>query len=453
MMETTGGQDLMSCAEVASLLEKEVSEEPLSSEEQRSVERHLSHCAGCRDFVRLTSNLPLFVDELSKDDVDAAIRAVMANEDNFGRTTHSPKDTWLIFAAAASIAAITLVGASLLSVVPESPSAPSLAFRCEPSAPSELVPGVFMTYCDGLAPHAVVEDDGDVRVALPAGTVGFSIDPQRPHQRPVVVTTPLGEVRVKGTVFTVRVGRGNAVVEVFRGVVEVVPATRTGAVYEVSAGYGAMLLNHTTFELSDPKTEMLRQRLAEAVAAAGDDTPTAAIGDETSSKDTPEEIPPESLDEPSAPENPERRELSGSRHGAGAPSRQRSASLDALIQDAQSCLIDREWKCAAARYREALKRYSGLPESKAVLISLAKIELRHLNAPKEALAHFRKYQQQVPNGPLAEEALFGTAQAYRRLGIEDKERETLRLFIERYPQSSMRKKAQARLTQLGAGEL
>ena len=100
-------------------------------------------------------------------------------------------------------------------------------------------------------------------------------------------------------------------------------------------------------------------------------------------------------------------------------------------------------------YQDILKRYPGRPESTAVLISLAKIELRHLNLPKRALDHYTTYQRRAPGGPMAEEALFGIAETYRRLGDRNLEGETLRLFVERYPKSSQLKRARARLRQLG----
>ena len=122
--------------------------------------------------------------------------------------------------------------------------------------------------------------------------------------------------------------------------------------------------------------------------------------------------------------------------------------MDALIQDAQSCLIDRDWQCAAARYHEVLNRYAARTESASVLISLAKIELRHLNRPDNALTHYRTYQQRAPKGPLIEEAYLGIANAYRQLGNPAKEAETLRQFAERFPKSSLSGKARARLKQL-----
>ena len=83
-----------------------------------------------------------------------------------------------------------------------------------------------------------------------------------------------------------------------------------------------------------------------------------------------------------------------------------------------------------------------------MLITLAKIELRHLNSPKKALAHYGTYLRQAPNGPLAEEALLGMAHSYRRLGLEDREAETLQRYIERYPKSGLLGKARSRLEQL-----
>jgi TolA-binding protein len=69
---------------------------------------------------------------------------------------------------------------------------------------------------------------------------------------------------------------------------------------------------------------------------------------------------------------------------------------------------------------------------------------------KQALTHYGAYLQQAPNGPLAEEAFLGTADAYRQLGHEDKEADTLRRFVERFPESSLISKARARLKQLSA---
>lgn len=84
-----------------------------------------------------------------------------------------------------------------------------------------------------------------------------------------------------------------------------------------------------------------------------------------------------------------------------------------------------------------------------MLISLAKIELRHLKRPEQALLHYQAYARRAPGGLLAEEALFGIAKAYHRLGVEKKEKETLRRFVSKYQQSSLKRKADDRLQQLG----
>jgi TolA-binding protein len=234
-------------------------------------------------------------------------------------------------------------------------------------------------------------------------------------------------------------------------VVEFVPREAADRALQVSAGRGADLRHRTIFELTEPKTETLRRALdaADPQKNATEKEPTRG---ETLGAKVPEALSKlsESADggELSGPTGPVEPAEEGLRSGTDSASKRSAPSIDILIQDAQSCLIVRDWKCAASRYQDILKHYPGRPESTAVLISLAKIELRRLNTPSKALDHYKSYQQRAPKGPMAEEALYGIADAYRRLGKTDMEKETLRLFVERHPQSSQLERVRARLHQL-----
>ena len=82
------------------------------------------------------------------------------------------------------------------------------------------------------------------------------------------------------------------------------------------------------------------------------------------------------------------------------------------------------------------------------LISLAKIELRHLGRPKQALNRFTAYKKRYPKGPLIEEAIFGMAECHRRLGNQTKELEILRAFVKKHPRNSLTAKAKRRIKEL-----
>jgi hypothetical protein len=304
----------------------------------------------------------------------------------------------------------------------------------------EVVPGVRMTHCDGAEPGTLIED-GAVRISLTDGAVALSVDPGRPEKKMVSVVTPEGEVRVKGTVFAVRVKDDRASVEVFRGVVEVIP------------GGGDDLL-----EVPAGKSARVRSRTLRSLPAVISDPMVLALG--TSSievPDAPVTVSPDVVDEP-APvvEENAADEASGARGKTlhrGRAVRADAGSVDGIIENARSCLLAHDWECAAQQYGLVLKNHSRHPQSTAVLISLAKIELRHLNRPDQALSHYRAYLQQAPRGPLAEEALLGTADACRQLGRRAEEITALRRFVETYPDSSLRNKARLRLQQIDSSSL
>jgi TolA-binding protein len=259
-------------------------------------------------------------------------------------------------------------------------------------------------------------------------------------------------------VFTVHVDTRRSQVEVYRGVVEFVPTTPTDDALSVTAGQGADLRHQRVFALSSPKTASIRAALEDnahhrsrAMAPAAEDGLSVSESRE----------PKVALDNPTPTDVPGNHASAGRTRSttlntdarpetaAASPSKHNVPTIDSLIKEAQSCLIARDWMCASSRYQGILKHYPKRPESTAALISLARIELRHLGMPKKALDHYRTYQKRAPNGPMAEEALFGIAETYRRLGRKDLEQATLRRFIQRFPDSSQINRAHTRLRQLG----
>ena len=459
MSETFGDTDRISCSHAALLLEKQFAEEPLSNRAEEGLRAHLAECRKCQRTVNWMSTLPIHADAHADKRFNTGLRSAYQTSMNkrayLQHKEYRKRIAMAIVAAAVLIAAVFGQDwlASLSSPRGDAAMAP---VDCLPVPPEETVPGVIMTYCEDAAPDARIENDGDVRVRLEGGTVGMLIDPNRPHKRRVAVETPQGEVRVKGTMFTVRVDAQRSQVEVFRGVVEFVPTASTEDALSVKAGQGADLGHRTVFALSSPKTAPIRQVLYEKERHRSTEQPPSPEEGRTFSK-SPKTVAaldssePTELTSRSAPADQTTSVTlsSDARPGSAAPPKREVPTIDSLIHEAQSCLIARDWMCASSRYQGILKHYPKRPESTAALISLARIELRHLGMPKKALDHYRTYQKRAPGGPMAEEALFGIAATYRQLGKKDLEQATLRRFIEQFPSSSQIKRAHARLRQLG----
>ena len=435
------GKDRISCADVTLLFDEQVSG-TLAEADRLAVSQHLRSCLQCSEFVQLTGGFRQFGETLSASELDVAVRRVQQQARSSSSALlqlpwyRGTTGRWIVAAAASVIAALAAVLFYASTPTP-GPSDGAADFQCVAALPEEPIAGVHLTYCKGDGrPAFSVRDGGDIRVVLQHGAVGLSIDPERPNPHKVSVETRHGTVEVKGTVFTVRVDRENTWVEVFRGVVQVVPTDENAEPFTVKSGFGADVSRGKRFELSAPKTEMLRARLALSVAPS--ETIEAEI--DTDLGDTADTDDADTGDTgPSA---------KGAVHRRSNTAAKQSDGMYDLIQAAQSCLIDKKWECAAEQYRLVLKRYPRRPETPAVIISLAKVELRYLGTPKDALSHYTAYQRRAPNGPLAEEALYGIAEAHRRLDDEKAETDTLRRFVERFPQSSLAGKARARLAKL-----
>ena len=431
MMKSSEGSERLSCAEAALLRERLLLEESISEQEQNSLFHHLNHCPECHEIDTVMSGLPQYKDALTDDGLRSMVGAVKTAYFN-----EKKNKRWI---QSAVIVAGTAAAAVLLMIFPpkklgDEPPAPTFAETCRPSAPVTTVPGVRLTHCDGSAPRIEIAPNGDVTFSIEKGAVGIAADPRRSPKAAVAVRTPFGEVRVKGTIFTVRVDKNDARVEVFRGTVEVVPETDKVTSYAVSRGRGAYLQGGSLFDLAlSGETEVLHRGLNLTVARNESATLEPSTSNHEETEKTEETDTFKTEDITSHPTSFIHRTV---------------PSLETFIREAHDCLLTHDWPCAAARYQGILKHYPGQPEAVTALISLAGIELRRLGRPHQALTHYKAYQRRAPNGPLAEEALFGTAEAYRRLGISDRETEALRRFIERYPGSLKTGEARKRLSQL-----
>ncbi|MBN2342219.1 MAG: tetratricopeptide repeat protein [Deltaproteobacteria bacterium] len=445
-MTTTNNEHFtVSCSEVTSFWDDALSSET-NDGTRDAVTRHLAECSDCREFVQFASSLSKLPVDITKRELDAGLSKVLKMENERQRLRRMRFSQWVAIAVAAAL--LFVIGSFMVTTSSADEKEISV-FKCTTSQPNEVVDGVFLSFCNGDEPGVLIENGGDVTVSVRNGTVGFFIDPNRPDKHKVRVDAPHGKVHVKGTIFTVEVAPGNTWVEVFRGVVQIESVSTPSPMY-VSADNGVELTTGNRFVVKAPKTEPLHRTLLELADAVekeskrnGNQQNVAGINENSfpNVKDDSQLA----TDEAAGTEVPISEQTTRKPSRSGATSKE---SIYTLTKRAQGCLLNHDWSCAASNYRTVLKDYPNHPESMAVLISLAKIELRSLNSPKAALTHYQTYLKRDADGPLAEEAHYGIAQSYRRLGNTAKELISLIGFIKRYPNSSLLPHAQNRVAEL-----
>jgi TolA-binding protein len=99
---------------------------------------------------------------------------------------------------------------------------------------------------------------------------------------------------------------------------------------------------------------------------------------------------------------------------------------------------------ALSLYSELQSRYPGSAEAEIAHVSLGRVMLE-LGQSSGALGQFDQYLSRKPQGPLAQEALFGKASALSRLGRLEEERRTWEILLARFPRSVYRDRANDRL--------
>jgi ferric-dicitrate binding protein FerR (iron transport regulator) len=351
--------------------------------------------------------------------------------------------------AVAAAAAIVLVLA--LGGEPESPAAaPALVFTAEGVAPG----GAGHVFTAATAP-LLLRSDGDVAVGLErggalqvrrldAGAVALRLDKGRVavHVRPggkrvFKVITPLCEVAVEGTVFSVEVEPDEVRVGVVRGSVVVSDAERreiarvgAGQQLAVAAGKKGPLAS----DVADSILALLRMPDAQAGAPVAPLAPAPVAAEAQ-----PAASPRPGIGAAGA----------GKDAGPGEAARLPGETPADLIRRARAHVKAQRWSDAVAAYRRVASEFPNQPEAVTVRVRLAEIELAHLGSPGTALTDYRHYLTEAPNGPLAEDALFGVCSALRQIGRKDDEARSLAEFLRRFPQSVRAPAADARLKQIG----
>jgi hypothetical protein len=104
---------------------------------------------------------------------------------------------------------------------------------------------------------------------------------------------------------------------------------------------------------------------------------------------------------------------------------------------------------AVRLYRALQERFSGSSEELVSRVTLGRLLLDRLGDSRGALVQFNSYLASPGGGVLREEAMVGRALSLGRMGRAAEERAAWQALLDNFPKSTQRKRAQARLAELG----
>ncbi len=293
-------------------------------------------------------------------------------------------------------------------------------------------------------------DTDHLNVVLKSGKVVFSVDPQRKGPK-FAVTTAMGQVEVKGTVFSVLASGKEMEVKVLRGKVMVSdgPVGRRSVV----AGGALAMPSERRWRLSPRERRMefvaLAHYGAEIGERAGTVRPPAAEAPQLSSPSQ------NTLDGASSASVTSGQLKSSRESGADfkrSESRHADISLKQMTKQIRALRRAKQWQNAAVTYRQLIARYPDTNEGRAAVVALGDIQLTMLNRPRDALASYESY---LDSGikTLELEALYGKARALRMLGRTAEEKRVLSRLTHQYAGTPQSRNAAARLRQLRLDEM
>jgi hypothetical protein len=175
-------------------------------------------------------------------------------------------------------------------------------------------------------------------------------------------------------------------------------------------------------------------RAVEALAAHVDEAPV------------PNEMP--AVDVPRAPETPRVHLPAPAAPRAAAAPPSPPLSPQDMLQNANDLRAQHQWLAATQVYEKTLRTFPGRSEAYSAMVAAGVLRLDQLGDPRGALALFSSALRARPQGALAEEARWGTIQAFRVLGDRPSEKAALQEFVTLHPLSLLASRAQARLREM-----
>jgi hypothetical protein len=124
-------------------------------------------------------------------------------------------------------------------------------------------------------------------------------------------------------------------------------------------------------------------------------------------------------------------------------------SSSELFSRANQARRDGKTTEAVRLYRALQERFSGTSEELVSRVTLGRLLLDRLGDSRGALVQFNSYLASPGGGVLREEAMVGRALSLGRMGRAAEERVAWQALLDAFPKSTQRKRAQARLVELG----
>jgi hypothetical protein len=125
-------------------------------------------------------------------------------------------------------------------------------------------------------------------------------------------------------------------------------------------------------------------------------------------------------------------------------------SSSELFSRANQARRDGKTTEAVRLYRALQERFSGTSEELVSRVTLGRLLLDRLGDSRGALVQFNSYLASPGGGVLREEAMVGRALSLGRMGRAAEERVAWQALLDAFPKSTQRKRAQARLVELGS---
>jgi hypothetical protein len=122
-----------------------------------------------------------------------------------------------------------------------------------------------------------------------------------------------------------------------------------------------------------------------------------------------------------------------------------AAAGDLLVQ-ANRFRAEHRWRAAERLYTRVYRGHPAVLQARSAMVAAASLRLEHLNDARGALRLYQRVlRETAASGDLAEEALWGIAEAHRVLSNSAAETKTLERFLSIYPNSVLAPRARKRL--------
>ncbi len=304
----------------------------------------------------------------------------------------------------------------------------------EGRAAFELPRGVAVGLAENTSVRTLYKDEANSHVEIKHGTALFSVDPKQKRQQ-FVVTTAWAKIAVTGTLFTVVVNHDGTTVYLHKGSVKLIDENERES-FLMKGQKASISSSDIDIKWAGKKEIEVQERLKwigcvdggkvfseldNAACNGREDDDNQQISDSSlkTTVDVQKNKSHRSVDKPSAEE---------------------------LIEEARASRKNGRYEESVAALETLITLYPDTKDAGTALVSLGRLELKHMNRPEKALVYFDRYLENA--GPLEVEALHGKSSALRMLGRIDQEKQTLEKLVREFPQYPAAESAAKRISEI-----